>query len=279
MRTCRLFSSIFAAVAAAALPSTAMPAVPHQEGAPVAPVAQRDRYDALEQEVEQETRVWNERYAAARSDIERHSLEAKYPPRVAVPRFLGLAEQNPGTEIARRALLVQVTETFADLTYPGGTLGKAAENDLFELHELAIGKLAPDIQGEDINAVSFKLSDYRGKVVVLFFWGNWCFPCQSIYPSLRLLTQRLADQPFALIGINSDPDRGALKKVIKAKGLAWRSFWDGGSGPIATRWNVKSWPTLYVLDQDGRIRFKNLYLDELDSALETLLKELPRRPR
>jgi hypothetical protein len=54
-----------------------------------------------------------------------------------------------------------------------GTLGKAAEGELFELRNLAIGKVAPDIEGEDLNGKKFKLSEYRGKVVVLDFWGNW----------------------------------------------------------------------------------------------------------
>ena len=48
-----------------------------------------------------------------------------------------------------------------------------AEGYLFEARHLAIGKVAPDIQGEDIDGKKFKLSDYRGKVVVIDFWGNW----------------------------------------------------------------------------------------------------------
>ena len=54
-----------------------------------------------------------------------------------------------------------------------GTIGEIAERDLFELRFLSIGKVAPEIEGEDIDGVAFKLSDYRGKVVVIDFWGNW----------------------------------------------------------------------------------------------------------
>ena len=53
------------------------------------------------------------------------------------------------------------------------TFGKAAEGELFEIRHLAIGKTAPDIEGEDLDAKKFKLSDYKGKVVVIDFWGNW----------------------------------------------------------------------------------------------------------
>jgi thioredoxin family protein len=100
-----------------------------------------------------------------------------------------------------------------------------------------------------------------------------------MYPHERSLVKRLADQPFAIIGVNSDTDRNALKEVLKKEGITWRSFWDGGStsGPIATRWNVSSWPTIYVLDHEGRIRFKNVRGEELDKAVDALIKELPQR--
>ena len=50
---------------------------------------------------------------------------------------------------------------------------ESAKGQLFEMHNLAIGKVAPDIEGEDVDGKKFKLSDYRGKVVVIDFWGDW----------------------------------------------------------------------------------------------------------
>ena len=67
----------------------------------------------------------------------------------------------------------QVIEKFGDAKHYRGTLGDAAKSDLFEMHNLAIGKTAPDIEGVDVDGVKFKLSDYRGKVVVIDFWGDW----------------------------------------------------------------------------------------------------------
>jgi hypothetical protein len=62
----------------------------------------------------------------------------------------------------------------ADVEHPyRGTLGAAAEADLFELRNLQIGMQVPEIEGEDLDGVAFKLSDYRGKAVLLDFWGNW----------------------------------------------------------------------------------------------------------
>ncbi len=97
-----------------------------------------------------------------------------------------------------------------------------------------------------------------------------------MYPHERSLVQRLADQPFALLGINSDRDRDALKEVMTKEEITWRSWWDGGntSGPIATTWNVSGWPTIYVLDANGVIRFKNVRGDAMDKAVDSLLQEM-----
>jgi hypothetical protein len=97
-----------------------------------------------------------------------------------------------------------------------------------------------------------------------------------MYPHERSLVKRLADEPFALIGINSDGDREELKQVLEDEEITWRSFWDGGStnGPIATRWNVSGWPTIYVLDHGGNIRFKGVRGEAMDDAVDQLLAEM-----
>ena len=97
-----------------------------------------------------------------------------------------------------------------------------------------------------------------------------------MYPHERSLVKRLNGKPFALIGVNSDRDREKTKQVIKDKGLTWRSFWNGGStqGPISTKWNVRAWPTIYVLDENGVIRFKNVRGEAMDKAVDTLLAKL-----
>lgn len=64
-------------------------------------------------------------------------------------------------------------KSFADVPTSDGTLGEIAEKALFRIRHLSIGRVAPEIVGEDIFGTTFKLSDYRGKVVVLSFWGHW----------------------------------------------------------------------------------------------------------
>jgi hypothetical protein len=99
-----------------------------------------------------------------------------------------------------------------------------------------------------------------------------------MYPHERSLVKRLEGKPFVLLGVNSDKDRDELKKTMEKEQITWRSFWNGGStqGPISTEWGVSGWPTLYVLDHQGKIRNKYVGFPgakTLDGAIEDLIKE------
>jgi len=96
-----------------------------------------------------------------------------------------------------------------------------------------------------------------------------------MYPHERSLVKRLEGKPFALLGINSDP-KDRLRQVMKKENITWRSWWDGGDtgGPISTTWNVKGWPTTYVLDAKGVIRYRDVREEQMDKAVDALLKEM-----
>jgi len=149
-------------------------------------------------------------------------------------------------------------------------LRESAKRDLFELQHLSVGRIAPELAGKDLDGKPMKLSDYRGKVVLLSFWGTWCAPCMALVPKERSLVERLEGKPFVLLGINGDEDREQAKKAAERERMTWRSWWDGSPpGPIAEAWNVKGWPTLYLLDREGIIRFKCVDYDE-KGLMETL---------
>ena len=97
-----------------------------------------------------------------------------------------------------------------------------------------------------------------------------------MYAHERSLVKRLEDKPFALLGVNSDADKDELKKAMEKEHITWRSFWngpEGTGGPISTKWNVYSWPTTYVVDAKGTIRFKNVRGEAMDRAVDQLLEE------
>ena len=96
-----------------------------------------------------------------------------------------------------------------------------------------------------------------------------------MYPHERSLVKDLADKPFAIVGVNSDADLETLKSRLEEESITWRSFWDKGlDGEIATQWNVRGWPTIYVLDHEGVIRYKSVRGKAMDEAVEALLKEM-----
>ena len=87
---------------------------------------------------------------------------------------------------------------------------------------------------------------------------------------------RLIDEPFALIGINSDP-RPTAQESRHRRNINWRSFWDGGTigGPIASSWHVQGWPTIYILDSQGVIRFKSIGpMDKMGDKVDQLLSAM-----
>jgi len=80
-----------------------------------------------------------------------------------------------------------------------------------------------------------------------------------------------------LLGVNSDNDIQTARKYVKKKDINWRSFWageDGTRGPIPVKWNIGTWPSSFVIDAKGVIRYKNLKGDELDEAITKLLAEM-----
>ena len=173
------------------------------------------------------------------------------------------------------SLCLQISRDFADVRTFQGILGDLAEQKLFRIRHLSIGRPATNIVGEDVFGKQFQLNDFKGKVVVIDFWADWCIACRTMYSTNRELVAQMEGRPFVLLGVNSDRNRGQTGRVIRTQGLNWRSWWDGGStrGPIAKTWNVQTWPAIYVLDHKGVIRFKDIKGAELRRAVEKLVSE------
>jgi hypothetical protein len=97
-----------------------------------------------------------------------------------------------------------------------------------------------------------------------------------MYPHERSLVKRLEGKPFALIGVNSDDNRETLKQTLVRENITWRSFWNGGStnGPISRAWSVRGWPSIWVIDARGVIRYKNVRGEAMDRAVDALLAEM-----
>lgn len=183
----------------------------------------------------------------------------------------------------------EIVETFAVPDGPGSlsihrstpeaigakptTYAKLSESLRFELAHLQVGQVVPEITGKDADGLEFKLSDYRGRVVLLMFSANWCGPCKAMYPDIRKLGTELAVKPFAILAVMGDQNIGTVIHDTQSGDIRWRTWFDGDSGRIATTWNIQAWPTLYLIDHNGIIvaRQTDRSYGGLKSAIDALL--------
>jgi hypothetical protein len=91
---------------------------------------------------------------------------------------------------------------------------------------------------------------------------------------------RLKDKPFALLAVDTDTDKATLRKVISAGEVTWRCWWDGAmDGPICKAWDIRGFPTVYLVDGHGIIRDSMMGGGKpLDEAVDRLLKEMEKSP-
>ena len=122
-----------------------------------------------------------------------------------------------------------------------------------------LGSTAPDFTGHTYEGDEVSLYDYRGQVVLLEFWGAWCTPCQQSMPHLDDLTTAYAAQGLVTITVSTDLDKQDSIDFLESRGFdAFVNLWEPGGkngNPIDLQYNVTFYPTTYVLDRQGVIRF------------------------
>lgn len=165
----------------------------------------------------------------------------------------------------------RVSKDFADVKAQRGTVGDQAKSSLEEIRKCGIGKKMPNLGSEDLQGGKVQLKDYKGKVVVLDIWATWCGPCKAMIPHEREMVEKLKDKPFTLISISADAKKETLEKFLESTKMPWTHWWNGQNGGILKELEVQFFPTIYVLDGDGVIRYKNIRGEQLEKAVEKLL--------
>lgn len=172
-------------------------------------------------------------------------------------------------------LYERLAKDFGDVKLGGRqSLGDLAKGGLFVVRNLVVGKKAPNVESENLDGKKVQLKDYKGKVVVLDIWATWCGPCRAMIPHEREMVKKLKEKPFALISVSADAKKDTLTDFLKSTEMPWTHWWNGQTGGILKDWNVKFFPTIYVLDSEGVIRYKHIRGKELEDAVEKLLAEV-----
>ncbi len=141
---------------------------------------------------------------------------------------------------------------------------------------IEVGQKAPEIDSPNVKGQRMRLSESDGSVRVLSFWGHWCPYCREIYPFARSLKYRFGDKPVLLLGVNSDGSPEVLRQALANEEITFPNWWDGSHGPIAASYKVAQFPTTFVVDHKGIIRYKLAGVADENSiarAVDALLAE------
>jgi len=140
----------------------------------------------------------------------------------------------------------------------------------------SIGALAPDIALPNPDGQTMKLSDLRGKVVLLDFWAAWCRPCRMENPNVVKAYKKYHDKGFEVFSVSLDRDKASWTKAIKDDELIWPyhvsdlKYWQSEAAKI---YGVTGIPATFLIGKDGRIIAKNLRGAALENALKELFSE------
>lgn len=137
----------------------------------------------------------------------------------------------------------------------------------------------PDFSFVAVEGQPISNAGLKGKVVLLDFWGTWCPPCRASVPMLAQLRKKYTEKPVLIVGISSDENEAAWKHFIAANHMDWPEYIDL-SGEVRELFEVHSYPTYFVVDRDGIIRFRQSgfgeeSLAELEEAIDKALKRPP----
>ena len=125
---------------------------------------------------------------------------------------------------------------------------------------------APEFTTHDLQGRKVKLSDFRGKYVLLDFWASWCAPCRKRAKELKAIYSDLQARGISICGISMDEDRKQWEAATREDGIVWTNTGDVKpfkENPIAAAYKVVSLPTLFLIGPDGTIVKQNPEIDDL----------------
>ncbi len=231
-------------------------------------------------------------------DAQVDELIARLDAGLNIPETLADFEREAGTHLWRFSGRLQrgrltpeqverVAAYYEELKAEHPDAAEMLDQETFMVRNLIPGNVAPNIVGKDTEGVEFSLEEYRGNIVAVIFTGQWCGPCRGEYPYHRFVLENYGDRPIVLLGVNSDAELETARQAKIDENLPYRTWWDGHGqpdaeaaateGPIATAWNVSGWPSIYILDDEGVIRFVGKRGGDFIAALDELYTEMRMR--
>ncbi|MDD3738968.1 MAG: TlpA disulfide reductase family protein [Lentimicrobiaceae bacterium] len=158
--------------------------------------------------------------------------------------------------------------------HPNNNYAKFFENKIAILRKTAVGSPAPEIDLPDPNGTYIKLSDLKGKIVLLDFWASWCMPCRKANPQVVQLYEKYKDFGFDVYSVSLDRTKDDWVNAIAKDKLSWKNhvsdlkYW---KSEAALNYGVISIPHTFIIDKEGKIAAKNLMGDDLENKIKELI--------
>jgi thiol-disulfide isomerase/thioredoxin len=149
----------------------------------------------------------------------------------------------------RRTALRMVAATLMLLA--GGGLHPTSAGELLHSPE---NSPAPPLDLPDLSGKRHRLDDYRGQVLLVNFWASWCPPCLAEMPSMQRLADALKGRPFQILAVNLEESKSKVWKFRELLNISFATLLDS-DGEVTRAWGVEVFPTSYVIDTAGRVRF------------------------
>ncbi|MBT4484487.1 MAG: redoxin domain-containing protein [Candidatus Latescibacteria bacterium] len=137
---------------------------------------------------------------------------------------------------------------------------------------LAVGLPAPDFEVQTLDLKKFRLSDQKGKYILLDFWGTWCGPCMRQIPTLKKAYDIFGGEKFEIVGIAKD-DEEKLRSCIDEKNLNWTHIQQGDEGELLKLYRIDHYPTKFLINDEGIVIAKSGLSGE--KLFKTLEKHIP----
>ena len=135
---------------------------------------------------------------------------------------------------------------------PGALLSPSAAAELLP-HEGMVER--PTLELPDLGGQPRSLDAYRGQVVLVHFWASWCAPCLVEMPSMQRLKTAMAGRPFDILAINVKESKSKAWRFTKLLNVSFTTLLDS-DGAVAEAWDVSFYPTSYLIDGEGKIRYR-----------------------
>ena len=172
----------------------------------------------------------------------------------------------------RLTLLRKAIINSADVEVNAITVAKLAEDELYIIRFLTKGRTAPDLSGTDSGMRPLKLSDYKGKVVVLLFWNSGTQEAARVLEMATAMEKKFAAKPFALIGVNNDTTAN-LREMQKQPDLVTFVNFSDPQNHLAQEYRIGTWPLAYVLDGERKIHYAGPPGSFVDITASALLED------